>query len=167
MAQSPKSPRMCVRLIGALRSRKVSKAADSLEIYMWTMLVYGKFHLPIKSNEGDSRCYQHLWLLLSACLQFLIKWHHTYHKYNLAKWSIGDIRTLLCIYPSTISPHARGSAESVGLVAGSPTQKAGGRMLQPAGFSGQAGLCWWSPATLWPAGQGRTGLTERSEVRYG
>ena len=38
----------------------------------------------------------------------------------------------------------------LGLVAGWPKQKAGGRMLPPAGF-----------ATLWPAGQGRTGLTAR------
>ena len=31
--------------------------------------------------------------------------------------------------------------KSVGLVAGWQEQKAGGRMLPPAGFAGQAGLC--------------------------
>ena len=30
----------------------------------------------------------------------------------------------------------------LGLVAGWPKQKAGGRMLLLAGFAGQAGLCW-------------------------
>ena len=42
----------------------------------------------------------------------------------------------------------------LGLVAGWPKQKAGGRMLLLAGFAGQAGLCWWSPATA-KSGTGR------------
>ena len=58
------------------------------------------------------------------------------------------------LYGNTNSTNANmlfEKVKNVGLVAGWPKQKAGGRMHQPAGL----------------AGPGRTGLTERSEVRYG
>ena len=49
----------------------------------------------------------------------------------------------------------------LGLVAGWPKQKAGGRMIPPAGFAGQAGLCWWSPARAGPAWLSEGGLEGR------
>ena len=54
----------------------------------------------------------------------------------------------------------------LGLVAGWPKQKARGRMLQPAGLAGQAGLCWGgpfpSPQTPYPY---RTSLCSVRPVR--
>ena len=50
----------------------------------------------------------------------------------------------------------------LGLVAGWPKQKARGRMLQPAGLAGQAGLCWRSQVQVGGLG-GREGATQQQK----
>ena len=46
--------------------------------------------------------------------------------------------------------------------AGGRLAKAGGRMLQPAGLAGQAGLCWRSPVRVGGLG-GREGATQQQK----
>ena len=54
---------------------------------------------------------------------------------------------------------ANKKVKKLGLVAGWQKQKAGGRMLQPAGLAGQAGLCLRSPVRV----GGREGATQQQK----